>query len=143
METLRVAVRSMLIEVLSCRENRTNSGIVARAAGDVIGADGFLPNMGTEEFLSCLSRSALEASCEGTSVLPRARVKDTRAALVEAFNEQSFVHPSAFFAPDREALGAWLASNAVTEEDEEPGGTDAEPVDPDQDASEGFREAAE
>lgn len=52
METLRVTVRSMLIEVLSCQENRTNSGIVARAAGDVIGADGFLPNMGTEEFLS-------------------------------------------------------------------------------------------
>jgi ParB/RepB/Spo0J family partition protein len=143
METLRVAVRSMLIEVLSCQENRTNSGIVARAAGDVIGADGFLPNMGTEEFLSCLSRSALEASCEGTSVLPRARVKDTRAALVEAFNEQTFVHPSAFFAPDRDALGAWLASNTVTEEDEEPGGTDAEPVDPDHDDSEGFREAAE
>ncbi|MCV0398244.1 ParB N-terminal domain-containing protein [Neoaquamicrobium sediminum] len=143
METLRVAVRSMLIEVLSCQENRTNSGIVARAAGDVIGADGFLPNMGTEEFLSCLSRSALEASCEGTSVLPRARVKDTRTALVEAFNEQTFVHPSAFFAPDRDALAAWLASNTVTEEDEEPDGTDAEPVDPDHDDSEGFREAAE
>ena len=26
--------------MLSCQENRTNSGIVARAAGDVIGADG-------------------------------------------------------------------------------------------------------
>ncbi|WEX12136.1 ParB N-terminal domain-containing protein [Chelativorans sp. AA-79] len=143
METLRVAVRSMLIEVLSCQENRTNSGIVARAAGEVIGADGFLPNMGTEEFLSCLSRSALEASCEGTSVLPRPRVKDTRAALVDAFNEQTFVHPSAFFAPDRDALAAWLASNTVTEENEEPDGTGAEPVDPDHDDSEDFREAAE
>lgn len=142
-ETLRVAVRSMLIEVLSCQENRTNSGIVARAAGEAVGANGFLPNMGTEEFLSCLSRSALEASCEGTSVLPRARVKDTRAALVEALSEQKFVHPSAFFAPDGEALGVWLASNTVTEEDEEPDGTDAEPVVPDHDDSEEFREAAE
>ena len=64
-------------------------------------------------------------------------------ALVEAFNEQSFVHPSAFFAPDRDALAAWLASNTVTEEDEEPDGTGAKPVDPDHDDSEGFREAAE
>ena len=37
-DALRVAARSILAEVLSCRENRTDSGIVARVAGDVVGA---------------------------------------------------------------------------------------------------------
>ncbi|RUV48958.1 plasmid partitioning protein, partial [Mesorhizobium sp. M5C.F.Ca.IN.020.29.1.1] len=87
METLRSAARSSLIDALSARENRTDSGIVARIAGAAIGADNFLPNMGTEDFLSCLSRPALEASCKDTPILPRARVKDTRAALVEHFRE--------------------------------------------------------
>ncbi|WP_204319845.1 hypothetical protein, partial [Klebsiella pneumoniae] len=81
----RVAARSILAEVLSCRENRTDSGIVARVAGDVVGADNFLPNMGSDDFLSCLSRGALEGSCKDTPVLPRQKVKDTRAALVEHF----------------------------------------------------------
>jgi len=119
MDTLRVAARSMLIDVLSCRENASKSGIVARVAGDTIGANAFLPNMGTEDFLSCLSRPALEASCKDTSVLPRQRVKDTRAALVEHFKEAQFVHPSALFAPDAASLSAWLSSNAVTSNDDE------------------------
>ena len=85
MDTLRVAARTMLVDVFSCRENATNSGIVARIAGEMIGADAFLPNMGTEDFLSCLSRPALEGSCNDTPVLPRQRVKDTRAALVEHY----------------------------------------------------------
>ncbi|RUV66100.1 plasmid partitioning protein, partial [Mesorhizobium sp. M5C.F.Cr.IN.023.01.1.1] len=118
METLRSAARSALIDALSTRENRTDSGIVARIAGAAIGADNFLPNMGTEDFLSCLSRPALEASCKDTPVLPRARVKDTRAALVEHFREGHFVHPSALFAPDRARLSSWLTSNAASGEDD-------------------------
>ncbi|MDX3807111.1 MAG: ParB/RepB/Spo0J family partition protein, partial [Bosea sp. (in: a-proteobacteria)] len=39
MDTLRVAARAMLSDVLSCRENATNSGVVARVAGATIGAD--------------------------------------------------------------------------------------------------------
>jgi ParB/RepB/Spo0J family partition protein len=113
METLRVAVRSLLIDVLSCRENRSASGVVARVAGNVIGADNYLPNMGTDEFLSCLSRPALEASCKDTSVLPRQRVKDTRAALVEHFRQERFVHQAALFAPDPEKLSSWLKKNEV------------------------------
>jgi ParB family chromosome partitioning protein len=112
MDTLRIAARAMLTDVFSCRENATNSGIVARVAGETIGADGFLPNMGTEEFLSCLSRPALEASCKDTPVLPRQRVKDTRAALVEHFKERHFVHPAAHSAPDATKLSEWLASSA-------------------------------
>ncbi|MGA0564817.1 ParB/RepB/Spo0J family partition protein [Ancylobacter sp. VNQ12] len=117
-ETLQQAARGVLIDVLSCRENRTDSGIVARLAGDAIGADGFLPNMGTDEFLSCLSRAALEASCRDTNVLPRQKVKDTRAALVEHFKEERFVHPSALFAPDTAKLASWLVKHEATEDDD-------------------------
>ncbi|RWB58712.1 MAG: plasmid partitioning protein [Mesorhizobium sp.] len=146
MDELRAAVRSLLIDVLSCRENRSNSGIVARVAGDAIGADDFLPNMGSEEFLSCLSRSALEASCKDTPVLPRQKVKDTRAALVEHFREGRLIHPAALFAPDRAKLSSWLTSKAATGEDD----PDAQGEDPQmaEDAGgaereDAFREAAE
>ncbi|MBZ9701677.1 MULTISPECIES: plasmid partitioning protein [unclassified Mesorhizobium] len=127
-DTLRVAVRSLLIDVLSCRENRSDSGVVSRVAGDVIGADNFLPNMGTEDFLSCLSRAALEASCADTSVLPRQKVKDTRAALVEHFKEGRFVHPSALFGPDQIKLTSWLKKNERVEQPED----DATPEDRDE-----------
>ena len=155
MDTLRVAIRSLLIDVLSCRENRSASGVVARVVGDVIGADNFLANMGTDEFLSCLSRPALEASCKDRSVLPRQKVKDTRAALVEHFREGRFVHPAALFAPDPEKLASWLKKNEVTEQSEDEGASEhrdelagdtvVEPAH-DQDGDdygEGFREAAE
>ena len=117
-ETLQQAARGVLIDVLSCRDNRTDSGIVARLAGDAIGADGFLPNMGTDEFLSCLSRAALEGSCKDTPVLPRQKVKDTRAALVEHFKEERFVHPSALFAPDATKLASWLVKHEAGEDDD-------------------------
>ena len=147
MDTLRVAARTMLVDVFSCRENATNSGIVARIAGEMIGADTFLPNMGTEDFLSCLSRPALEGSCKDTPVLPRQRVKDTRAALVEHFKEGHFVYPSALFAPDPAKLSDWLSSRAMTADEDEVD-EDAEHVGDtgedgfDEDA-EAFREAAE
>ena len=150
-------MRSVLIDVLSCRENASKSGLLALVAGEVIGAGRFLTNMGNEEFLSCLSRPALEASCEGTSVLPRARVKDTRAALVEHFKDGHFVHPSALFAPDAAVLSDGLAKyDNVDEEDDgtpidqddldgdvpvEPAHDDGEAAD--EDPAEGFREAAE
>ncbi|SDH22902.1 ParB N-terminal domain-containing protein [Pelagibacterium luteolum] len=131
-ETLQQVVRKVLIEVLSCRENRTNSGIVARVAGDTIGADSFLPSMGTDEFMSCLSRSALEASCKDTPVLPRQRVKDTRAALVEHFKEGPFVHPSALFAPDVAELTSWAARYTAPDEDDQDAAPDVDELDGDQ-----------
>ncbi|MBX4962660.1 ParB N-terminal domain-containing protein [Rhizobium binae] len=101
MERVRVAARSMLVEVLSCRRGMSNSGVVSRIAGEAIGADGYLPNMGTEDFLTCLSRQALEAAASEVNIQPRPRVRETRSALVEHFKaEASFVHPAAFFAPD-------------------------------------------
>lgn len=155
MDTLRIAVRSLLIDVLSCRENRSDSGVVARVAGGVIAGDNYLPNMGTENFLSCLSRQALEAACADTSVLPRQKVKDTRAALVEHFKEGRFVHPSALFAPTPEKLTSWLKMNEARQQPEDDG-TPAHQDELDGDAiiepahdyvgdddAEGFREAAE
>jgi ParB/RepB/Spo0J family partition protein len=114
---LRAAARAALIDTLSARQNRTDSGIVARIAGAAIGADNFLPNMATDDFLSCLSRAALERACANTSVLPRQRAKDTRAALVERFKEERFVYPAALFAPDTGEVAAWLAKR----EDDEGG----------------------
>ena len=147
-DTLRIVVRSVLIEVLSCRRNMSNSGIVSRIAGDVVGADSFLPNMGTEDFLLCLSRQALEAACADTSVVPRNKVRDTRAALVEHFKEERFVHASALFAPDVNEIADWKARNEFVEDEDlgdaedSPDEPEADDTDPDA-ISEGFREAAE
>ena len=150
-DTLRIAARGALIDVLSCREGMSKSGLVALVAGNAIGADGFLANMGTEDFLSCLSRPALEGSCAETPVLPRARVKDTRAALVEHFREGHFVHPAALFSPEAATLTEWLAKNAVTEvEDDDV--RDVESIesedqvvdgDPADEFEDGYRDAAE
>ncbi len=142
-DTLHVAARAALIDTLSVRQNRTDSGIVARFAGAAIGADTFLVNMATEEFLSCLSRPALERACTGTSVLPRPRARDTRTALIERFKDERFVHPAATFAPDSAEVAAWLAKSdeAIGDDVAEEGGNE-----PDAEAgpdAEDDREAAE
>jgi hypothetical protein len=53
--------------------------------------------MATEDFLSCLSRGALEtaARTEGVNIAPRA--KDTRSRLVTRFKDGTFVWPGALF----------------------------------------------
>jgi ParB/RepB/Spo0J family partition protein len=106
LDLLRQAARKMLIGVLSCRENRSQSGPFARIAGEAIGASLRLPNMATEEFLSCLSRRALEtvARAEGVNVAPRA--KDTRARMVTRFKDGAFVYPGALFRLTPEELAA-------------------------------------
>lgn len=117
-DTLRVAARSMLVDVLSCRRGMSNSGIVSRIAGETIGANGYLPNMGTEDFLLCLSRQSLEASCKDASVLPCPKVRETRAALVEHFKEGRFVHPAALFAPDPKDLAELIRQGEILEEED-------------------------
>jgi ParB family transcriptional regulator, chromosome partitioning protein len=114
-DTLRIAVRSVLIDVLSCRRGISNSGMVSRIAGEAIGADEYLPNMGSEYFLLCLSRQALEASCAEASIQPRPKVRETRAALVEHFQSERFVHMSARFAPPAEELLDWIRASAPTD----------------------------
>jgi ParB family chromosome partitioning protein len=120
-QTLRRATRLVLKDVLSCRRNRSNSGQMGLVAGQVLGADQFLPSMGTETFLSCLSRPALERSCTGTPIVPQARVKDTRNGLIEHFRDTGFVHPSARFATDPAELAAWVAQHAAQDEPQDQG----------------------
>jgi ParB family chromosome partitioning protein len=98
-DVVRKAARAMLQVALSCRDNMTNSGIVARVAGDAIDAKLFLPNMATEEFLSCLSKAALEKAAAAEGVKIGSRGKDTRANMIERFREGTYLHPSALFAP--------------------------------------------
>lgn len=99
-ETLNRAARLVLIELFSCNLDATNSGVASVIAGEAIGADTFLPNMATEEYLSCLSRPALEAVGSADNVLPRPRVRDTRAAIVTSYATRRFVHKAARFIPD-------------------------------------------
>jgi ParB family chromosome partitioning protein len=144
-DTLQQVARATLIDVLSCRENRSDSGVAARIAGDAVGADTFLPNMATDDFLSCLSRTGIEAVCKDTSVLPRQRVKDTRTALVQHYAENRFLHPAALFAPAPEKVAAWADKHGRAEDDEESGADalnesdEAEDVQP----ANGYAEAAE
>ena len=56
---MRAVARQMLANVLSCSLGHGDSGLPARIAGDAIGADAHLGNMATEEFLSCLSKAAM------------------------------------------------------------------------------------
>jgi ParB/RepB/Spo0J family partition protein len=106
LDLLRQAARRMLTGVLSCRDNRSQSGSFARIAGEAIGASLRLPNMATEEFLSCLSRGALETAARAEGVRIEARAKDTRARMVTRFKDGSFVYPGALFRLTPEELAA-------------------------------------
>jgi ParB family transcriptional regulator, chromosome partitioning protein len=161
-ETLQQVARAVLIGTMSLRRNRSDSGIAARIAGEAIGADAYLVNMGTDDFLSCLSRQALEQVADGAGVPGRIKVKDTRLALVEHFADGRLIHPAAGVAPSVEDVQAWMsryASNpdkeggedggaglspetAGVEEDHDELGEDAVPTDEEED-DQPFREAAE
>jgi ParB family transcriptional regulator, chromosome partitioning protein len=109
MDTVRVVARAALIDVLSCRRGISNSGVVSRLAGEAIGADSYLPNMGSEAFLASLSRPALEAVARDAGLEPRIRVGETRSALVTHFEgENILVHSSARFAPEPSEVAALL-----------------------------------
>ncbi len=96
---IRSVAIKVLQTVLNCRLSYgVGSGLAARIAGDAIAADADLPNTATEDFLSCLWRPALEAEASRRRVLPRARVKDSRAALIEQVRETGLVLLAAQFA---------------------------------------------
>jgi hypothetical protein len=109
-DVLRRAARDMLVGALSCRENMSDSGIAARIAGDTIGAALYLPNMATEEFLSCLSKTGIEKAAAAEAVRIEVRGKDTRARLVERFKDGVYVYPGARFALTEEDLARAKAS---------------------------------
>ena len=97
-ERLRVVGRQMLSTVLSCSLGQGDSGLVARIAGDALGADVHIGDMATEDFLSCLSKAAIEKVGSSLRVLPRPRVKDTRAEVIKQAAGTTYVHPAAHFA---------------------------------------------
>ena len=53
--------------------------------------------MATDEFLSCLSRGALEKAAAAEGVRVEVRAKDTRARMVGRFTNGGFVYPGALF----------------------------------------------
>lgn len=97
-DLLRETARKLLASLFSCLDNATNSGLIARIAGDTIGADEHLGNMGTEEFLSCLSKTAIEETAAAIGINARDRAKDTRAAVIAQVGGTGFVLPAAHFA---------------------------------------------
>jgi len=103
---LRAAAREMLVEVLSCRTDMSQSGMNARYAGAAIGADALLPNMATTDFLKCLSKQAMERTASVNGVAPRNTGKETRAAMVAQYGGGTFVHPAALFPPTAQELQA-------------------------------------
>jgi ParB family transcriptional regulator, chromosome partitioning protein len=106
---LHKAARQMLIEILSCEQNRTNSGIAARLAGQAIGADNFLPNLATSDFLATLSRTVIEKAAADNGIAPKPRLRETRDGLIQKFaKEGRFFHPIASFAPDGDELQSFL-----------------------------------
>ncbi|MBY5524169.1 hypothetical protein HFO62_33145 [Rhizobium leguminosarum] len=98
-DTLRVVARLTLIDALSARTNRSDSGVVVRIAGDAIGADADLPNMGKEEFLACLTRRlwkraaaarvSFPARASGTPALPLSSTSRKNVSCIR----QPFSHP--------------------------------------------------
>ena len=103
---IHAAARNMLVAALSCRDNMSNSGPGARIAGEAIGASLHLPTMATDEFLSCLSRQALEKAATTEGVRAEVRVRDTRARFIERFTDTRYVYPGALFQVTAEEIAA-------------------------------------
>ncbi len=125
---LQTAARAMLSYTLSCRDNWSQSGPVARIAGDAIGADAHLPNMATGEFLSCLSKAAVEDVAVGLNVPVQPTGKATRSAVVARVGGGRWLYPPALFAAaeaaamptrsdDREEMDGDATGTVPTEDD--------------------------
>jgi ParB/RepB/Spo0J family partition protein len=98
-ETIRTGARAMLKHALCLRDGfGMQSGPVARIAGATVDARQFLPNMATQEFLSCLSKPEIERIGSASGVLPRQTGKATRAAVIDRFKTERFIYPGAAFA---------------------------------------------
>jgi ParB/RepB/Spo0J family partition protein len=105
-DTLRKAARDVLQVALSLRTTNYggNSGLVARIAGAAVDADRHLGGMGTEDFLSCLSKPEIETVASANGILPKPTRKATRAALVAHFKDADYVYPGATFCLSAEEI---------------------------------------
>ena len=139
---LQTAARAMLRFSLSCRDNWSQSGPVARIAGDAINADAHLPNMATADFLACLSKAAVEGVALDLNVPVQPTGKATRGAVVARVGEGRWLYPPALFAaaeagkaaPENEVPGDYLddAAGSVASDETE---TEASPPDEYDDAA--------
>ena len=117
-ETIRTGARAMLKHALCLRDGfGMFSGPVARIAGETVNAEKFLPNMATQEFLSCLSKPEIERIGSASGVLPRQTGKATRAAVVDRFKTERFIYSGAAFPLTADEIGKLAKSqNRVTYE---------------------------
>ena len=115
METLRTAACSILANLFSCRDDRTNSGAVADLAGKIVEADRYLPNMGREEFVKCMSRASIEDLAIERGLEVKARLKDTREDLLKSLEYVGFVHRQAVFALTRSLKDALQLKDSLSE----------------------------
>ena len=98
------AARLMLAETLSCRANASQSGVAATMAGLTLGADAYLPNFATPEFLACMSRAEIEDAAQAAKLPVKSKLKDTRASLVAHYAEDRFIPAVAVFRPSPREL---------------------------------------
>ncbi len=96
---IREAGREMLVQVLSCKEGMSKSGLGAMVAGTAIDADRYLVSMANEDFLKLLSKAGIERAAReaGVLLLPKTG-KEMRAALIGHVANQTYVLPEARFA---------------------------------------------
>ena len=125
-ERMRVVARQILAGILSCTLGRGDSGLVARIAGDALGADSHIGNMATEDFLGCLSKAGIEKVGSSLRVLPCPRAKDTRAEVLKQAAGTTYVHPAAHFALTEAEVALHQEPPRVYSWDS--GGSDEEPA---------------
>lgn len=131
-DTLRKAAREALQIALGLRTTNYggNSGLAARIAGTAVNADRHLGGMASEEFLSCLSKAAIEAVASAHGILPKPTGKLTRTAVIAHFKDGDYVYPGAQFglSPDEIAAHA-EAGNRRRVRFDDGGAEDGEPHD--------------
>jgi len=62
--------------------------------------------MATPEFLSCLSKQAMQRPASANRMAPRNTGKETRAAMIAHIGTGGFVHPAVLFPPTAKELEA-------------------------------------
>ena len=97
-DVIRAAAKRMLIATLSLRRDHTQSGPLARIAGVSLDADSFIPSLATDEFLTCMSKGALEQAAIDAGLKPSATGRDIRAQLIAAYKDKIFLPEKATFA---------------------------------------------
>ena len=75
----------------------SQSGVVARIAGEAIGVDAFIANMAEDAFLGGLLKGGIEETNRAPGIQPSNAGKEMRAALVQHVGQGTYVLPAACF----------------------------------------------